>query len=346
MKYVKNLVNEYAKDINVLVVGTDGNLEYLELFSKIFKNCYNLSSENININNKYIKDKKIDIVIVNTNNITAIIKSYIDTFRKDNTYLPIYLLPHKVDDISVYKDIFSSYRFDGFIPTPYKHGYIYIYFYRHLKAITDLKYLNLYLEALDEENVCISKESIKIDPKRKSITKHRLKDIRFTQNEKVSSDEFIQTLDELVIDKIELFLERIDEFVGFVYDLEDTTDAQEYNLIISKLKDVVYEAYEIIDSLIVFSVSARAFMTLYDFLTELDIVKLETKKSIFCKMLLAIANDLEKWIKTIFIEQNTEDIHYFDASFASNVLEIENLFIEESNEDVDDVDDIDDLEFF
>ena len=59
-------------------------------------------------------------------------------------------------------------------------------------------------------------------------------------------------------------------------------------------------------------------------------------------MLLAIINDVEKWIDIIFIHHTTKDIHYLDASFSSNILEVENLFLEHYEEDEDE----DDLEFF
>jgi len=57
-------------------------------------------------------------------------------------------------------------------------------------------------------------------------------------------------------------------------------------------------------------------------------------------MLIGIVKDLEQWIQVIFVERSTEDIHYLDASFSSNILEVENLFVETDNSEDDD------LEFF
>ncbi len=59
-------------------------------------------------------------------------------------------------------------------------------------------------------------------------------------------------------------------------------------------------------------------------------------------MLVGIMQDLDLWAKTIFVEQETNDIHYLDASFANNILEIEVIFQNQELEH----DDEDDLEFF
>jgi len=344
LKYVKNLVNEYAKAMNIIIIGKDFNTQHLTLFESIFNNYYYCDEEE-EVSNTFITEHKIDIIIVNTSLITNTIKKKIDFFRKQNPYLNAYILPSDTIDLTICKNIFSTYRFDGFIPIPYNHASIYIYFYRILKAITDLKYLNAYFEALEEESVYSEHKEVEVEVDLKDFTKYeeenqyKKQDIRFTQNDKISSTEFMATLDETIIDKTEIFLERINEFIGFIYDLEESSNTDEYQVIIAKLQSVIYETYQIIDSLLVFSVSARAFMTLYDFLTKLDMELFECQKSIFCTMLLEIANDLEKWIKTIFVNQSTDDIHYFDASFASNILEIENIFVEIEDND-------DDLEFF
>lgn len=58
-------------------------------------------------------------------------------------------------------------------------------------------------------------------------------------------------------------------------------------------------------------------------------------------MFRGVGVDLESWISTIFIHHSTEDIHYFDASFANNCFEIESLLQQKEIESSDD-----DLEFF
>jgi len=56
-----------------------------------------------------------------------------------------------------------------------------------------------------------------------------------------------------------------------------------------------------------------------------------------------LIRDLQTWKQYIFIEQNVEDIHYLDASFFDNCLEIENFILSNPQENDED---FDDLEFF
>ena len=52
--------------------------------------------------------------------------------------------------------------------------------------------------------------------------------------------------------------------------------------------------------------------------------------------------DLGAWRKTIFIDQNTKDIHYLDSSLFSAILQLELVL----NEDKDSVDGGEELELF
>ena len=52
--------------------------------------------------------------------------------------------------------------------------------------------------------------------------------------------------------------------------------------------------------------------------------------------------DFDKWIDLVFISKKTDNIHYFDASFANTCLELEMIFKSKDNIKYDD----DNLEFF
>ena len=82
---------------------------------------------------------------------------------------------------------------------------------------------------------------------------------------------------------------------------------------------------------------------LTSFLNSLSIEHFEdiAQKKLLIEVLLGLGKDLELWIKAIFIDQNTDNIHYFDASFANNSIEIDALFHKDEFEEDDD-----DLEFF
>ncbi len=175
-----------------------------------------------------------------------------------------------------------------------------------------------------------------------SMSSEREKDIRFTQHDKISAVEFLDTLDNTIIDKVEFMTEHSDNFITTLYDFEESKNGQEAFALITHIKESLAEIFDLISSLIIFNVTARAFENLSAFLSTISKEMLEDqeKKALLATMLLAVANDFEKWMQVIFIDQSTLDVHYFDASFSSNILEIENIFL------VVDEDDDDDLEFF
>ena len=66
------------------------------------------------------------------------------------------------------------------------------------------------------------------------------------------------------------------------------------------------------------------------------------QKRLLILNLIGLVKDLEQWITIVFIQKIADDVHYLDASFANNVVEIESIFTKRelvSNEE-------DDLEFF
>jgi hypothetical protein len=218
----------------------------------------------------------------------------------------------------------------------------------------DIKFVHKYLDSLEEaQDDC---KNMKLDfsllakdvpipdikqNKIKKIDANTLEDIRFSHDKKLNAEEFVDSLDITIVDKTEAFLARVDDLSMRIFDFDESEDLDILSGLVQKMRDIIFEAFEIIDSLIVFDIVARAFLNLYDFLGDLDIDNFADidKKNNFYQMMLAIANDLEKWIDDLFINTNTDDIHYFDASFSSNIIEIENIFTQTSSDE-------EDLEFF
>jgi two-component system chemotaxis response regulator CheY len=46
---------------------------------------------------------------------------------------------------------------------------------------------------------------------------------------------------------------------------------------------------------------------------------------LFTSLLLSVLEDLSNWRDTIFIKQQTNDIHYLDSSLLNSCLQIENI---------------------
>ncbi len=94
--------------------------------------------------------------------------------------------------------------------------------------------------------------------------------------------------------------------------------------------------YLVLQNLVEFDHLSFAVEKLSKFLldiTEKELDEGNRKKLIL--MLTTILGDLTSWRKTIFIEQNTEDIHYMDSSLLNAFLQIEMIFDTPAEDDDD-----------
>ena len=175
------------------------------------------------------------------------------------------------------------------------------------------------------------------------IDDDRLKDIRFTKHEKYNSQALFEMLDIMLIDKIEQFTEDLDELLLVFYDIDETNSDDSYRLM-KKSVNILGKFYLLVDSFVLFPVIVNSFKNLSTFLEGLSIEfysNLE-QKHLLIENLVGLIKDLEQWIDIVFIQKKADDVHYLDASFANNVLEIESIC---SNKQMI-TDEEDDLEFF
>lgn len=352
MQTIDKLTREYASNTNCLFIGNVDNLiEYKLFFTSIFRKVVFLKYSDVT--DEMVKNN-FDLVVLNISSIDEEplsthqqLKNFIRVFRKKNEILNIYALNHIWENKKVVELIRSCYCLDGIIPYPYSQDHLYKFLYRILKRVDIIKDLNSYIEILEGIDTPI--ENFKrlepqISPKKNKIVleDNRAKDLRFTQEHKISASDFMDSLDDSIIDKVENLSETLDTLIELIYDFEDATPEDALKQL-STINEIINEIQIIIDSIGAFDVTARAFGALYNFLNTLGIEQLSNveQKTTFVAMLLSIIQDLEKWVRVIFIEQVSQDIHYFDASFASNIIEVENVF-----EVYDDDDDDEDLEFF
>jgi len=352
MKEIIKLTDEYASNLNCALIDfTSKEYLYIDLFSRIFHNCLFIRSESVKDNKINMAVASIDLIIVSINDDCQcdeynLLKNKIDAFRRTDDTVPILALNNIKHNENLADVLKGSYVVDGIIPAPfYKYG-LYRFLYRMLKRITHVKDLEAYIHSLEKELSFEAPKELGLKPQEADEIQQRdsarEKDIRFTQLEKISAIDFMASLDNTIVDKMELLFEHLDNFITTLYDFE-TFDAQNAYNLLPAIREQIDEVYIIIDSLSVFSVTARAFNSLSELLNRITLEDLADtdKKNMFSTMLIAIINDLEKWIKVIFVDQSTQDIHYFDASFSSNILEIESIFSDTDDEDFDD-----DLEFF
>ena len=160
-----------------------------------------------------------------------------------------------------------------------------------------------------------------------------------------SSSSFLSDLDYMVIDKIDDFQDKLIKFEALVCNCSFTNNAimirENLSIVSTGLKELVTS----FNSLGKFAVAANAaenLIALLENLTEKELEEKE-KRELMLDMLLFLLQDINEWIITVFIKQDTENINYFDASFANSCLEIEAIFNSDSEEVTDEEDA---LEFF
>ncbi len=206
-------------------------------------------------------------------------------------------------------------------------------------------------EALLEEEFFVETQSKKNSAEilREEIEEARALDLRYSTHEKVSAEELSAELDPSMEDKIENFDEDLELLRVRIYDFEEAS-AEAVRGILSLIVDSLQQFSVIIENIGLFNVITRTFYNFTNFLNSLDETVLDDlqKRLLLATLLKGLVDDLDHWIVNIFIERNTPDIHYFDASFAENCLEIESIFLEEESDDSEeDYDEDDDsLEFF
>ncbi len=351
MQTIIKLTNEYASNLNALFFNFDLKLtSYYDMFDFIFKDC--LLSDDKEIA-KYEYSNNIDIVFISINNTLKFesnedIKIFIDSLRKENELLSVYLIKDDITNIKVLETIDNCYCLDGIFPTPFNRDKVYNFLYRILKRLTIFKELDSYIEDLENQLFTLPTQTIEEKPKQqvaqvKKRDENREKDIRFSQTEKISAVEFMNSLDDTIIDKVENMNIELEALIGIVYRIENADTSSSVIMVRENIEPIIENVFILVESMGYFDVTARAFGTLNSFLATLSESEFENEagKNLFITMFLAVINDIEKWLQVIFIDQSTEDIHYLDASFSSNILEIEQVFLE-----CDDDDDDDDLEFF
>ena len=348
MNDIIKLTDEYASNLTCLFLNLNKSLKsYHDLFQTMFQNC--IVTTDITIPNGCIPES-IDIVFIKIDNSLDSsqfekIKTFIKCLRKDKELIPIYLIEDNILNIKTMEITNKCSCIDGLLPTPFSHNDVYRFLYRILKRITRDKELFAYILTLEEELFIPKTSPIEVKKKEiKSSTKDKVreKDIRFSSTEKISALEFMDSLDDTIIDKVESLNDELESLIALLYHIDASTPQESLNAI-PKANIVIQDIYILVDAIGAFQVTARAFGSLNDFLSSLTLVELSDidKKHMFIVMLLSIIEDLEKWLEVIFINHTTDDIHYLDASFSSNIIELENIFLAE-----DDDGDDDDLEFF
>ncbi len=367
-RVIKELVFEYARSLSVLVV--DDDELSLDIYKEVFNGLFNKVDTASDGQEAYdlwnIGNRKYDLII------TDLIMPNMDGFELINKIRLKSPSQHiivlsAIVDINEMRNIIEL-GIDGILVKPYNQERMFTIFGRVLKLIHNDKLLKrqaIQLKLLAKENIeaKVTLHENKLDKKHESTKKaqarEKLKDKQHKllskqeENKKIenkyniraslvggSAEEFSSDLDYFDLDRVEVFQDKIEHYQNITCLLIgiETSEAKK------KLVEVTQGLDELIDLLNhfgTFSVTAEATKKLIQFIESIESVQLEDndKKDLLVDGLVAILEDLASWIDMVFVQKNTDNINYFDASFANTCLELESIFVEVAlSEDQDDLD--------
>ncbi len=174
---------------------------------------------------------------------------------------------------------------------------------------------------------------------RRKIQEEEKDILRKSYTDKVTAKEYVVSLGD-VLDELQDIAEIEEEWKNYLEEFK-------YEQQIASLHAVATEISRyssVINSLYDFMALAYSMSTLALFLENITQEKLdESKITKLYTVLGLILEDLVNWRETIFVKQETNDIHYLDSSLFSSCLQVETIMTDAAIEQNDDDDDI---EFF
>lgn len=371
-----SIVREYSANLNILVVEDEKDIleMYQKLFGRFFKTCTTANDGQEALDLWLLKPSYYDLIVTDVDMPRMTGLELITKIREKSFSQSIIVITGN-QSLQTNQDIAYNYV-DAILPKPFQFKTITPLLGRVVKKITDQKDLDIYLKQLEQfsiemtntkqnvntlvnklvneedinkENLIGSLQDIQYSSHLKEHTSgHKLtalqtQDIRFsTENEKMSASQLIDILDDTIMDKVEVLLEKIDRFIDITYKIE-SSDAESSIVYIETLQETIVELANILDSIGLFDILLRACNSISTFLGTINVQQMQDrdKRSFFASIMLGLIKDMEDWIKIVFIDQIADNIYYFDASFSNNALEIVAMFNEEEIENEED-----DLEFF
>jgi hypothetical protein len=257
----------------------------------------------------------------------GIVNSIILEENDNNYYIT---LPHRKEfEDDIYERLYQKYDLNIL---NYKTDNIY-------DSFLMLKIVHKEVETVSEdiakvEIISSSTEIKSLSDLEQELEETFVEDRNYSLSEKITPEIFLSELDPSYEDKIEDFLDSLGCLNTEIYNFEKSQTLEDGYNSIKEILTYIYSFTALVDSMALFNVVSRAFSILIDFLENLeqDILLNNEKRVLLSKMLLSIVNDLEDWIIALFIDRNSNDIHYFDTVFSANCLTIISTFVEEEDD--------------
>ncbi|MFZ2891209.1 hypothetical protein [Sulfuricurvum sp.] len=366
-KNTLSVISEFAKRMRIMVIDADSsrlNL-YKNVLEPLFVEVY-LSKEPREAYKKWHTDQdRYEIVIISVSEDDF---GHLELFKaiRKKSYEQKIIIALASNDYNDLRDIIAR-GIDGVISGPSDEISIVSVFQRLLRDISDRKLLHSYITQLSimakdnadlrvrarnqpaqsSESVEAKSDSLPQDdtPSETTPASPSLIDkysVR-TTFKNTSMAKAVREIDVFSLERIDKFRENIYSYQQQLIDL-DIADTQTTKTVIIKTTDGLLKIIEVINDLNLFPVTVQAALHMSTFIRDIDPAIFENleKKNLIIDIIVALFDDLDKWIETVFINQDLEFVNYFDASFANTCLELESAFSTESP--LNDEDDA--LEFF
>ena len=381
MKKVK-LLKDQANALSVLYVEDElelrkGVIAFLNnFFSKVEEAEDGLSGLSKYKSFKEVSGQYFDIVIADINmpNMNGV--EMCKEIRSINKSQPIVIMSAHNDSANLLSLV--NINIDYFVLKPIEYESLINILFKVSREINDYKLLSHYYhdtEALTDE---LSAKNIQLE---KTIL-HYKKEIELLKNDspKIAKEKIVpevkedkieivkreKTVDTSIINKMHYedhqkisaieFLEEFEVEQSLIDDLnENENEAQ--NLLyaeveltqemISSFAKVLTYYTHFLNETIEFKDLSYSISALVEVLNNVEISDIDSSiQSTLKNYMTGIIDDMSNWKKVIFIDKNTPDIHYLDASLLDNCSEIELLIHPPEKDPNANEDDDDDLEFF
>jgi len=373
---ISQIVHEYARDMNILVVDDDDIS--LDIYKEVFEGLFNIVDTACDGQDAYEQwsNGKVKYDLVITDLLMPNMDGFelIDKIRLKSLSQHIIVLSAIVD-INEMRDILDL-GIDGILLKPYNQEKMFTIFSRVLKLVYNDKLLKrqaiqlrlfaqenikakskIHVNKLDTEEKTQIKiqETLKKKPEEKKyedLKKQTIgnihkgyKDNKYHTRAHLSGDtaeNFTADLDYFDMDRVEVFQDKIEHYQNVACAIV-SADPEEAKVDLADISQGLNDLIELLNHFGMFSVTAGATKKLIEFIGGIETEQLEDydKKDLLVDGLMAILEDLNKWIDMVFVQKNTDNINYFDASFANTCLELESIFF-----DVELADEEESMEFF
>jgi len=352
MQRISLEVSKLAKNASILIV--DDSKVSLEMYRLMLGEMFKYTYTAINGKEAYdfwlSKDKNIDIIL--TDMIMPVMdgNELIAKIRAESNSQKIMVLSG-LSNLNEMREIIN-HGVDGIMLKPFKEETVFPILLRVLsmvKAKKIMKQQYLQLQFLSQENIDLKSCALEHQPHElvhdsdnQPSIKYKIRE-SFAKGTDKDAIEFYESLDYENIDDADKLQHELEEIEVRLFALSSSDSIDTIQEILLASLATLSSVSALMESLGGFDVASESALHIVEYIKNLDFTHFEDseKRDLFIHIYISMFEDTQKWIETVFIDNDRENINYFDASLANTCLELETVFSEGIHEDDDS-----ELEFF